>query len=103
MVLNLLSAVSANTTGPAVDSGGGNISDDVSLDVFTAGTVTAFSVQFQGSIDGVEWAPIGSAITAVGLTKPASTPPACRYFQAVLSGYTGTGTVSASIGLVPLV
>lgn len=102
MVLTLLNAVSANGTGPVADLGGGDISDDVSIDVFTAGTVTTFSVQVQGSVDGTNWTPLGSAIVAAGLTKPANIP-ACQQFRAILSSYTGTGTVTVELGVVPLV
>jgi hypothetical protein len=103
-VLQLLQAVSANQTGPTVSFIDGDISDDLSLDVFTAGTVSAFSIQLQGSIDGVDWVSIGSAVTTVGLTKPStSTTPACTMFRANLASYSGTGTVSVNLGVVPLI
>lgn len=99
--LTLLNAVTANQTGPAVSIDQGDISDDVSIDVSTTGSITAFSVQVQGSIDGgTTWGNIGSAITTVGLTRPAS-PPAATMFRAVLSGLTGSGTLTCLLGVVP--
>lgn len=107
MIYTLLSAVSANGTGPSIDLGDGGISDDVSLEVVTAGTVPALSVQLQGSDDGVNFYNLlGTAISAAGLTKAtgsagAAIPPV-KFFRAVLSGYSGTGTVTVSLGVVPI-
>jgi hypothetical protein len=99
--LALLQAANANVTGPAVDSH--SITDDMALEVVTAGTVTAFSVQLQGSEDSTNWQNIGSAVTTVGTSGFTGTnqPPPFRYFRAVLSGYTGTGTVSVTLAVVP--
>ena len=97
----LLNAVSANGTGPVTDIGEGDVTDRVSVQVIIAGTVSAFSVQVQGSLDGTNFANIGSAISAAGLSA-LSSPPPCRYFRAVLSGYTGTGTVTALMEFIPL-
>lgn len=101
-VLQLLSGATANVTGPAVNLSDGDISDDLSLDVFTAGTVSAFSVKVQGSIDGVNWADVIAAVTVVGLTKPSSVPAPCTMWRAVLASYSGTGTVSVNLGVVPI-
>lgn len=101
MNLLLLQAANANVTGATVDSH--TISDDMALEVVTAGTVTAFSVQLQGSEDGTNWMSIGTASTVVGTTgfTGTSQPPPFRYFRAVLSGFTGTGTLSATLAIVP--
>lgn len=92
-VATLLPAVSANTTGAWFDAG--RLVQELVLEVNTAGTVTALSVQFQGSLDKSEATNVGTPITAHGAAT-ASGP--WRYFRAVLSGYTGTGTVTAKLG-----
>jgi hypothetical protein len=95
-VLTALAAVSANTTGAALDPGG--LRDEAAVEVQTTGTVTAFSVQFQQSLDKTNWANLGSAVVAV-TPETVLTSVMGRYFRAVLSGYTGTGTVTAKIAL----
>lgn len=101
----LLNAVSANGTGPVVDLGAGDISDDIGLEVVISGTVTALSVQLQGSEDGSHFFNVGLPVSAAGLSKVApstgSIPP-CRYFKAVLSSYAGTGTVTVFMSHAPL-
>jgi hypothetical protein len=96
----LLNGVTANGTGPIVDLGEGEVTDTVAVQAIIVGTVTAFSIQLQGSEDGSTFANVGTAITTTGITRP--TIPPCRYFQAVLTGYTGTGTVTALLEFVPL-
>jgi hypothetical protein len=95
-VLTALSAVSANVTGATLDAG--DLRDEVAVQVETAGTVSAFSVQFQASVDGTNWVSAGSAVVAVTAETVLSGILA-RYFRAVLSGYTGTGTVTAKIAV----
>jgi hypothetical protein len=95
-VLTLLSAASANVTGTAFDAG--DLRDEAAVQVETTGTVSAFSVQFQASLDKVQWVAAGSAITAV-TAETALSGVLARYFRAVLSGYSGTGTVTAKIAL----
>lgn len=97
----LLNGVSANGTGPVADIGEGDVTDIVAIQVIIVGTVSAFSIQLQGSEDGVNFANIGTAVTTAGISRQANLP-ACRYFQAVLSGYTGTGTVTALMEFIPL-
>ena len=98
----LLNAANGNQTGPVVDLGGGDLTDTFGLQVSTAGTVTAFSVQVQGSDDGVNFVALGTAVTAVGLTRVTGIPPV-RYLRAVLSGWTGTGTITVTVAIEPLV
>jgi len=95
-ILTALNAVSANTTGTALDAG--DLRDEAAIEVRTSGTVSAFSVQFQQSLDKVAWANLGAAVTAV-TAETVLTSVLGRYFRAVLSGYTGTGTVTAKIAV----
>ena len=88
-----LKAVSANTTGAFLDFT--DFHEDWTLVVEIAGTVSAFSVQFQGSLDGTDTFSLGTAITAAGDQSVTGKP--CRFVRAVLSGYTGTGTVTAKV------
>jgi hypothetical protein len=92
-VANLLNAVSANTTGPVVALGTpyGNLT----LEVVTTGTVSAFSVQLYGSLDSQNWEAIGSAVTSTTAGESAGSGVLFQYFYATLSGYSGTGTVTA--------
>ena len=92
-VANLLNAVSANTTGPV--AGLGTPYGNLTLAVSTSGTVSAFSVVLQGSLDGFNFEAIGSAITSATAGTSMGTGILFQYFQAVLSGYSGTGTVTA--------
>lgn len=98
----LLNAVNSNQTSAPVDLGGGNITDTIGLQVSIAGTVTAFNVQLQGSDDGVNFVNIGSAVTVAGLSRVSGIAPV-RYIQAVLSAYAGTGTVTVTVAIEPLV
>ena len=91
----LLNAVSANGTGSPVYTG--RLSDTFTAEVTTSGTVSAFSIQIQGSIDGVTWGNLGSAITATTAGTSIGTGVLFSSFQAVLSGYSGTGTVSCTL------
>lgn len=95
-ILTALNAVSANTTGAALDAG--DLRDEAAVEVQTSGTVSAFSVQFQQSIDKTNWANLGAAVTSV-TAETVLTSVFGRYFRAVLSGYTGTGTVTAKIAV----
>jgi hypothetical protein len=95
-VLTLLSGVSANVTGQAFDAG--DLRDEATVQVETAGTVSAFSVQVQASLDKVSWSGLGSAITSVTAATALSGAMA-RYYRAVLSSYSGTGTVTARLAL----
>lgn len=94
-IVTILRAASANGPGFTLDAG--DLKGTESLEVWTAGTVSAFSVQLQGSLDGTNWADIGGALTAAGTTAVTGAPLA-RWFRAVLSGYSGTGTVTAVLG-----
>jgi hypothetical protein len=63
-VATLLNAVSANVTGAWFDAG--RLVEELVVEVNIAGTVSAFSVQFQGSLDKSEATNVGTAITAHG-------------------------------------
>jgi hypothetical protein len=93
-VVTLLASVAADGTGPATDTG--DVRGEYTLAVFTSGTVTAFSVQLQGSPDGQNWGDLGQPLTTAGAADLSSGP--ARWFRAVLSGYSGTGTVLAELG-----
>ena len=93
-VITLLS-VSANTTSAIEDAG--DLKDEVSIFVEAPVGVTAFSVQFSGSMDGVNFLNVGSAITAVTPGTVVTGLPLLRYFRAALTGYTGSGTLTAKL------
>ena len=94
-VVTLLNAVSANTTGPV--AGLGTPYGNLTLAVSTTGTVSALSVVLQGSNDGFNFEAIGSAITSATAGTSMGSGVLFQYFQAVLSGYSGTGTVTVEL------
>ena len=94
-VATLLNAVKVNGAGPVIDAG--DTKDEITLYLETAGTVSAFSVQFAGSLDGTNFANLGAAVTAVTPGTVVTSPPLTRYFQATLASYSGTGTVTAKV------
>jgi hypothetical protein len=91
----LLNAVSANVTGPAVNTGA--VQDNLTIQVTTTGTVSALSVQLQGSLDGVAYENVGSAITEATDAESVGTGILLQWFQAVLTEYSGTGTVTCEL------
>lgn len=91
----LLNAVSANTTGPV--AGLGTPYGNLTVSVSTAGTVSALSVQVMGSLDSFSYEAIGAAITAPTAGTSIGTGVLFSYFQATLSGYSGTGTVTCEL------
>jgi hypothetical protein len=97
-IVTVLPAASANGTGPVLDAG--DLKSAVAIEVEITGTVSAFSVQLSGSLDDVNWFTIGSAVTSVTAGTLESAVLA-RYFKAALSGYTGTGTVTAKVAFQP--
>lgn len=99
-VVTLLSAVNTNQTSPAYDLGLDGVSDTFSVQCSTVGTVSAFSVQLQGSDDGVNFVAAGTAITAAGVSRITGVGP-FRYMQAVLTGFTGTGTLTVTLVELP--
>lgn len=98
----LLDHVNTNQTSQSIDMGLDGVSDTFAVQCVTAGTVSAFSVQMQGSLDGVNFVNAGTAITAAGVTRITGVGP-FRFVQAVLSGFTGTGTLTVTLADVPLV
>lgn len=94
-VLTLLAAASSSQASGTIDAG--TAQSSCSLTVTVSGS-PAFSVQLQGSSDAVTWVSAGSAATTAGTTS-ISPSPAARYFRAVLSGFTGPGSVTAKLGL----
>jgi hypothetical protein len=110
LLLNAVSANVAAAAAPVIDTGAETV--DYDMAVIAAGTVTAYSVQLQGSHDKVNWFNIGFPMatggtlsTTVGPVTQATGPIATsgggggtgpyRYFRASLAGYTGTGNVTA--------
>jgi hypothetical protein len=73
----------------------------------TAGTITAGSVQLEGSLDGLNWYPVGAVVslgTGGTFTLPATgTPPTpARYVRvSIVAAVTGGGTVSAWVDAAP--
>jgi hypothetical protein len=94
-IVTILPAASANGTGFTLDAG--DLKGAETLEAFTTGTVSAFSVQLQGSLDGVNWVAVGAPLTTA-TTADVSSGLLARWFRAVLSGYSGTGTVTARLG-----
>lgn len=94
-IVTILVAATANVTGPAFDAG--DLKSGLTLETITTGSVSAFSVQLQGSMDGASWVALGSPQTTA-TTAGVSTSTLARYFRAVLSGFTGTGTVTVKLG-----
>jgi hypothetical protein len=94
-VATLLNAASSNTTGPVLSLG--TPASTLTIAVSTTGTVSAFSVVVQGSVDSVNWENVGSAVTSVTAGTSIGTGVLLQYFQAILNGYSGTGTVTAKL------
>jgi len=94
-VVTLLNAVSANGTGTAIDLG--TVYDTFTVEVETSGTVSAFSVQVSASLDGANYESVGSAISSVTAGTSIGSGALLQYFRATLSGYSGTGTVTANL------
>lgn len=94
-VATLLNAVSANTTGPVAALG--SVYGNLTLEVTTTGTVSAFSVQLLGSLDGQNYEAIGSAVTSTTAGESVGSGTLFQYFYATLSGYSGTGTVTCAL------
>jgi hypothetical protein len=88
----LLSAVSSNGTGTPFNTTA--LQNTLTLAVSVSGTVTAFSVQLQGSIDGTTYENIGGSVLSPTAGTNVSTGVQMQYFQAVLAGYAGTGTIT---------
>jgi hypothetical protein len=93
-LLTLLTAASQNQASGAFDAG--TPQSSCSLQVTAAGS-PSFSVQLQGSADAIAWAGIGSALTSAA-TSSLTPSPSARYLRAVLSGFTGPGSVTALLG-----
>jgi hypothetical protein len=54
-------------------------------------------VQLQGSVDGVTYGNVGEAVLSPTAGVNVSTGVQYQYFQAVLAGYAGTGTVTCTL------
>lgn len=94
----LQNAVSGASNTSAVEDFG-RFTDDASILIITTGSPT-FSYQLQGSIDGVNFANLGSAIVATGQTKVVfTTTGPCRYFKGALSALSG-GTFTAKLAAI---
>jgi hypothetical protein len=55
--------------------------------------ITSATVALQGSLDGTNWATIGTALTADGIVTIANAP---KYLRANCTAYT-TGTITAKV------
>lgn len=91
-----------NTNGTAIN--GGTVRGTAYMVVTSGAGVSAGAVQLQGSLDGVNWFNLGSAVT----TNAASTTfapvivsgTAVQYVRATITtGITG-GTISANVGML---
>lgn len=94
-IVTLLAAVSANGTGPVIDAG--DLKDEIGIQVEKDAGVTAFSVLVEGSLDGVNWFNVGSSPVTAVTSETMVSGILARYFRATLSGYTGTGTLTAKL------
>ena len=94
-VATLLNAASGNTTGPVL--GIGSPTGTLTIAVSTTGTVSAFSVQVQGSLDSMNWENIGSPVTSATAGASIGSGVLFQYFQALLNSYSGTGTVTCRL------
>jgi hypothetical protein len=95
-----LSAVSAVGAGTALD--GAVVRANAVITVTTSAGVTAGAVALQGSLDGVNFVNLGSAIstTAASTTYTAvATNVFMRYVRAAVTTAITGGTVSASVGV----
>ncbi len=113
-ILTLLPAgTGQNVTGATFDSG--DLHDTATLQVAIAGTPSAWTIIWQGSLDGVTWEPVGAAVSATGAVgSPAASFTGTtatflfavmlsqglyRYFRASTGALTGTGvSVKAVMG-----
>jgi type 1 fimbria pilin len=95
-----LSAVSAVGVGAVLD--GLAVRQNAVLSVTTSAGVSAGAVQLEGSLDGVHFFNLGSAVstTAASTTTAVTVTSAfARYVRAAVTTTVTGGTVSASVGL----
>ncbi len=83
----LLSAVTATGASTAIQIDGGQ---PVFMQV---SGITSATVVLQGSLDGTNWATLGSALTADGIVTIANAP---KYLRANCTAYT-SGTITAKV------
>jgi hypothetical protein len=83
----LLNAVTATGASSAVQVDGGQPV------FFQVSGITSATVIFQGSIDGTNWATLGSSLTADGLITVANCP---KYIRANCTVYV-SGTITAKV------
>jgi hypothetical protein len=83
----LLNAVTATGASTAVQIDGGQ---PVFMQV---SGITSATVVLQGSLDGTNWATLGSALTADGIVTIANAP---KYLRANCTAYT-SGTITAKV------
>jgi hypothetical protein len=105
-MVTLLAGVSANGTGTAFEAS--DLKDELTMEVVISGTVSAWSVALQGSLDGTDWFAMGIPVTSAGAagadigpvtqstgSLAVSSGVLASHFRAVLATYSGTGTVTA--------
>ena len=85
--ITLLSAVTATGASKAVQCDAGNPA------FLQVNGITSATVVFQGSLDGTNWATIGTALTANGIITTANSP---KYLRANCTVYV-SGTITAKI------
>lgn len=97
-IVSLLPGASGNQTGNMLDTGLPQSSCTLQVTVSGgSGGSPSFSVQLQGSADGITWVSVGSAVTTAS-TAALFPSPAARCFRAILSGFTGPGKVTVKLG-----
>lgn len=97
-VESLTTASATNATATVLDAV--TVRANSILVVVTSAGVTAGDVQLQGSLDGVNFYAIGSAlaVSAANTVYTGTSTTRARYFRAVVSTTITGGTVSAWIG-----
>jgi hypothetical protein len=94
-----LTAVSATGPGTVLDGVVSRL--NASMQVLAAGSPTAGSVQLQGSLDGVSWFNLGSAVTtsAAGVSQVTVTNALTRFARANVATAISGGTVTVFVSL----
>lgn len=94
----ILNAASAIVTGPTL-----NLYNTYPTFTFMkriAGTFTALTVNYEGSLDSFAWFQIGTdASLTAGATFVVDKP--CRYIRASITAFTGSASPSVSVDVLP--
>lgn len=95
-----LSAVSAVGAGSVLD--GLAVRSAAVMSTTTSSGVSAGDVQLQGSLDGVSWFNLGSAVSTTAASTTTQTVVSsayARYFRAAITTAISGGTVTVSVGV----